>query len=105
MLTLTSLKKRTNSEGKEFLTLELQGGLEMIQSQNTGRFFAVVRKTVVTANFSEEVAKNLIGSQIPGKIVREECDPYEYRIPNSEETLLLMHRWSYQPEGAIAHQM
>jgi len=43
MLTVTSYHKRVNKEGKEYLTLEIQGGLEMIQSQATGRFYATIR--------------------------------------------------------------
>ena len=29
-VTVTNYKKRVNKEGKEYLTLEIQGGLEMI---------------------------------------------------------------------------
>jgi len=105
MLTVTSYQKRTSKEGREYLTLELQGGLEMIQSQVTGRFYATIRKSSVTTTFDEGVAKMLVGTQIPGKIVRTECDPYEYTIQNTGEVVTLTHRWSYQPEGANAPQM
>jgi hypothetical protein len=69
MLTVTNYKTRVSKEGKEYPTFEIQGGLEMIQSQVTGRFYASVRKSSVTTTF-EDVAKMLIGTQIPGKIVR-----------------------------------
>jgi hypothetical protein len=105
MLTVTSYKVRVSKEGKEYLTLEIQGGLEMIQSQVTGRFYMTVRKSSMTATFGEEVAKLFVGTQIPGKIVRTECDPYEYTIQNTGEVVTLTHRWSYQPEGAAVPQM
>ena len=59
MLTVTNYKTRISKEGKEYLTLEIQGGLEMIQSQVTGRFYATVRKSSVTTTFGEDVAKML----------------------------------------------
>jgi hypothetical protein len=102
MLTVTNYKTRVSKEGKPYLTLEIQGGLEMIQSQVTGRFYATVRKSSVTTTFGEEVAKMLVGTQIPGKIVRVECDPYEYTIQNTGEVVTLTHSWTYQPEGATA---
>ena len=105
MLTVTNYKKRVSKEGKEYLTIEVQGGLEMIQSQVTGRFYATVRKSSVTTTFGEDVAKALIDSQIPGKIVRVESDPYEYTIQNTGEIVTLNHRWEYQPENALASQL
>ena len=105
MLTVTNYQKRISKEGKEYLTLEIQGGLEMIQSQTKGRFYAAVRKSIVTTTFGENVAKTLIGSQIPGKIVRTECDPYEYTIQNTGEVVTLAHRWSYQPENSAVQLM
>ncbi len=51
MLTITKYAKRVSTEGKEYLTLELQGGLELIQSQTTGRFYAPVRKSIVSTTF------------------------------------------------------
>ena len=105
MLTVTNYKTRISKEGKEYLTLEIQGGLEMIQSQVTGRFYATVRKSSVTTTFGEDVAKMLIGTQIPGKIVRVECDAYEYTIQNTGEVVTLTHSWTYQPEETTAPEL
>jgi hypothetical protein len=105
MLTVTNYKTRISKEGKEYLSLEIQGGLQMIQSQVTGRFYATVRKSSVSTTFGEDVAKMLIGTQIPGSIVRVECDPYEYTIQNTGEVVTLTHSWTYQPEGAATPQL
>ncbi len=99
MLVVTSFQKRISKEGKEFLTLEIQGGLELIQSQVTGQFYGTVRKSSVSTTFGEEVAKMLIGTQIPGRIVRTETDPYEFTL-STGEVVTLAHRWSYEPEGS-----
>src|SRR5688500_10650662 len=98
MLTVTNTKKIQTKDGKEFVALELSGGLEMVQSQQTGRFYATVRRCTVSTTFSEEMAKSLIGSQLPGKIARVQCDPYEYALPSTGEVMILTHRWNYQPE-------
>ena len=102
MLKVTSFSKRVSKEGKEYLTLEITSdAVEMIQSQTTGRFYATVRKTSVTTTFGEEVANALIGSTMNGKIVRTECDPYEYTIQSTGEVVTLTHRWSYAPDSAV----
>ena len=105
MLTVTNYQERVSKDGKPYLTLEIQGGLEMVQSQNSGRFYATVRKSTMTATFGKDVAKMLIGTQVPGSIVRTECDPYEFTIPSTGELVTLSHRWSYQPEGAAEPQL
>ena len=43
-VTVTDYKKRVNKEGKEFISLEIQGGLEFLQSAKNGQFYANVRK-------------------------------------------------------------
>jgi hypothetical protein len=100
-LTVTGYQKRVSKEGKEFLTIEIQGGVEFLQSSQTGRFYATVRKSSMTATFSEDVAASLIGSQIPGKIIRAEVEPYNYTVPETGEVLLLSHRWLYAPDHGI----
>jgi hypothetical protein len=105
MLTVTAYRKRISKEGKEFITLEIQGGLEMIQSQVTGQFYATVRKSSVSTTFGEAVASQLVGSQIPGKIVRVEVDPYNYVIEATQEEVVLTHRWSYSPDVSEVPQL
>jgi hypothetical protein len=100
MLTVTSYQKRQSKDGREFITLELQGGLEMVQSQETGRFYATVRKCSMPTTFDENIAKALVGNQVSGTIVRVSCDPYEYTVPSTGEVITLAHRWSYQPQTA-----
>ena len=46
-----------------------------------------------------------VGKQIPGKIIREECDPYDFVIPDTGELVELGHRWIYvtdAPEPVMA---
>jgi hypothetical protein len=105
MILVTNYNKRTAKDGREFVTIELQGGLELIQSAATGKHYACVRKTSVVSTFDEAIAKTLIGTQIPGKIVRKECEEYSYTIQSTGEVITLMHTWEYQPEHRNVAQM
>jgi hypothetical protein len=101
MLKVTAFKERTSKDGKKFVTIDLQGGLELVQSSISGKFYACVRKTSVVSTFSSEVARMLIGSEIPGRIQRIECDPYEYTIQETGEIVSLSYTWGYVPETSI----
>ena len=97
MVTVKNFALRESKEGKPFVTLELQGDLEMVQSMETGRFYATARKCNVTSTFDEVAAKGLIGKQIPGSIKRVAAENYEYTIPETGEVILLAHTYQYFP--------
>jgi len=91
------LAKRA-SDGKEFISLELQGDLEMVQSLESGSFYCTARRVSIPSTFSEKTIEGLIGTKLPGKIVRVASDPYDYTVPETGEVIQLQHRYSYQPE-------
>jgi hypothetical protein len=89
---------REGKEGKSFVSLELTGDIELVQSQNTGRFYATSKRCFISSTFDLDTAQSFIGKTMPGKIVRSICDPYEYTVPESGETLLLGYTYQYQPD-------
>ena len=99
MVRIIDYKERTNSEGEVFFALILQGGLELVKSQETGRYYATAKGASITSTFTEEVCKSLIGEEIPGSIKKVECEPYEYTIQETGEVIELSHRWEYFKEG------
>ena len=101
MVTITDYKLTENSLGVHFVSLKLQSGVEPIQSQTTGRFYLTARSCSIASTFTEAAAKAMIGTQIPGKIVRVDADPYVYKVPETGEEILLTHRYEYQPEGQM----
>lgn len=101
MVQITSFVERHRKDGTTFITLELTGGVELIQSNNTGSFYATIRRTSIPCTFDEKVAKTLIGSQLPGNIVRVTVDPYDYINKRTGEILQLQHSYSFQPEGSM----
>ncbi|MEZ5029863.1 MAG: hypothetical protein R2787_00540 [Saprospiraceae bacterium] len=99
MVTVVSYIMRENLDGEEYIALVLHGDLEMVQSQETGRFYATARKTTISSTFDETTAAGLIGTQIPGRIVKVPCDPYEWVVPETGEIVELNHRYEFEPEG------
>jgi hypothetical protein len=102
MVKIVSYETRHNNAQEPFIALILQGDLVMVQSSTTGRYYATAKQCSITSTFSEEQAKALIGREIPGTISKMECEPYEYVVPETAESITLSHRWEFQPEVAPA---
>jgi len=100
MVRIINYNERTSEDGKEFFTLDdIQGGIEMVQSINTGNFYATARKSSITTTFDETTCKALIGTELPGTIAKEECEPYEYTIKETGEVITLTHKYMFIPEA------
>lgn len=96
MVTITSFAVRETKDGRSFITLELSGGVEFVVSQATGRPYATTRRCSIPCTFDEITAQGLVGSQIPGEIVKQETEPYEFINKVTGDVMLLSHTYSYQ---------
>ena len=96
MVSVKNYLVRLRKDGTEFVVLELVGGLEMIKSNTTEKFYATMRKCSVPSTFDEETAKLVVGSQLPGQIVKVECEPYEFLNKRSSELMMLNYTYAYQ---------
>jgi hypothetical protein len=99
MVTIVAAHLREGDKGS-FVSLELQGDVELIQSMQTGRFYATAKKCFISSTFTEEQAKGLVGSKIPGSIARVDSEPYEYTVPATGEVIELSHTYTYLPSNA-----
>jgi hypothetical protein len=99
MVKIIGLKQMENQDGKPFVSLEIEGGIDFVQSQSTGRLYMTSRKCMMATTFDENKAKSLIGTELPGSVERVETDPYDYTIKDTGEVIILAHRWDYVPEG------
>ena len=99
MVTVKNYHLREGDKGK-YVSLELMGDIEMVQSTNTGRFYATARRCFMFSTFDEQTARMMVGKQMPGNIVRVPCDPYDYTIPETAEVIQLGYRYDYTPEEA-----
>lgn len=95
MVTVIDYAIRMNGNGEEFVTLILQGDVDIVQSKNTGKFYATAFQTSIVSTFSEQVAARMVGKELPGQIVKLECEPYEYTIPESGEIISIGHTYEY----------
>lgn len=100
MVTITNYFVREGKDGNSFITLELTGDIEMVQSLKNGKFYATAKKCTITSTFPEVVAKTFIGKLLKGRIERVECEPYEYKAPGATETLILGHTYAYYPKDS-----
>lgn len=100
MVRVSSAHQRTNEKG-DYVSLELQGDIVMVQSQKTGRFYATAKKCFIFSTFDMRTAEALIGTTMPGSIERVPCDPYDYTIKETGEVIAMAHTYGYVPyEGA-----
>lgn len=99
MVKITGYAVRINKENEEFIALQLQGDLVMVRSEETGRFYATIKKCSMSSTFTEEQAKELVGKEIPGRIEKVPCEEFEYTIVETGEVITLSHRWEYLAEN------
>ena len=100
MVTVSGYKVRQNKDGDEFIALELTGSVELIQSTQTGKYYATVRKVSMPSTLDETVAKLSVGQQMQGDIVRVPCDSYTYTVKRTGEKISLAYSYAYQPAGS-----
>jgi hypothetical protein len=97
MVTVVDSVIRHDKEGKPFYALILNGGIEMVKSKTTGRYYATTRKCSVSSTFNEVMCKSFLGTVLEGKIVKVTCEPYEFVLPSTGEVINLDFRWEYVP--------
>ncbi|WP_294230371.1 hypothetical protein [uncultured Chryseobacterium sp.] len=100
MVRIVNYIKRQKEDGTTFCTLEVQAGIEMVLSQKTNQYYVTAKKTFISSTFDEETCQALIGTQVQGSIVKQECEPYEYTVKDTGEVIVLNHRYVYSPQEA-----
>jgi hypothetical protein len=88
MVLVSDFAVRKNNTGEQFVALILTGGLELVKSVKTGRHYGTVRKTSIPSTLDEQTAKMLVGSKLPGEIIRVPCEPYEYTTTDGSKIML-----------------
>lgn len=95
MVTIINYKEKQREDGKSFYALEIQGGMDLVRSKDTGMYYATAKRAFLPCTFNEQACIALIGTQISGTIEKIECEPYEYLIKETGDTILLTHHWIY----------
>lgn len=95
MVTIVGYKTYSREDGSEFYALVVQGGVEAVKSQDTGRTYLTARQAKVACTFDENTCESLIGTTLDGKIKKVQVEPYEYMIPDTGELVTLEHRYEF----------
>lgn len=98
MVRIINYVKRQAEDGKEFFALEISGGLEMVKSQISNQFYATSKRTFVPSTFDELTCQSLIGTEMQGFVVKQDCEPYDYTIKETGEVIKLAHKYVYELE-------
>jgi hypothetical protein len=98
MVKVIEYQKRKNADGKEFFALILMGVVEFIKSSISGNYYATAFKSSITSTFNEDVCKSLVGKSFPGMVEKITVEPYEYKVPSTGETIMLQHKYRFNPE-------
>ncbi len=101
MVRIINYQKRITDEGKEFFILVVQGGIEMMKSQETGKMYVTARRATISSTFDEATCQALIGTELKGEVEKVNCAPYEYTIRETGEIIKLTHRYEFVEEKAI----
>ena len=101
MVQVTNFYEVEKKDGTTFISLELTGGLELVQSQTTGKMYATVRKCRIPSTFDASIAKMMVGQQLEGNIIRVQTNPYEYVNKRTGEVMTLQHQYAYSPDGSV----
>lgn len=99
MVKIKDVKTVTKSNGEEFYCLIVEGGVQPVISDKTGRMYFTTRTATVPTTFDLKTCKNIIGSEFEGEVRKVVCEPYEYVIEDTGEIINLSHRWEFIDEG------
>ncbi len=100
MVTVTNALERVKKDGTTFPVLEISGGVELVLSQASQRYYATVRRCTIPFTGTMDVAKMLIGQKIDGEIVKVIVAPYEFINQRTGEVIQLQHSYAYRPKDS-----
>lgn len=95
MVKVINYLEREKRNGKAFFVLVVQGGVEAVKSVVTGKLYFTAKTTTVPTTFEEETCKTLIGTEFPGSIQKEACEPFEFEVEDTGEIISISTRNVY----------
>jgi hypothetical protein len=105
MVQIIGVEKRKNKDDEDFNVLIIQGDVEAVISQQTGKPYLTARRTSIPCTFEDDFAKSLVGKELPGEIQRVECEVYVYEIPGTKQKIKLTHTYVYSAEPVTLEEI
>ncbi len=100
MVKVVDYLEREKQDGKTFFVLVLQGGVEPIKSEITGKIYFSAKTVTVPATFDEETCKELIGTEFAGSIQKEDCEPYNFEVEQTGDIITISTRNVYEDNNS-----
>jgi hypothetical protein len=98
MVTIVDYKAFQKENGEKFYSLIIQGGIEAVKSQQTGKTYFTTKTVNVPTTFDAPTCQSLIGNKIDGCVKKVETDPYEYTVKETGEIIVLTYNYEYVSE-------
>ena len=99
MVIVKDLKPIKKKDGETFYALIVEGSVEPVRSEKTGRIYFSTRRATVPTTFDERTCKKVIGTEFEGEVRKKVCEPYKYIIEDTGEEIELSHRWEFVDES------
>ena len=96
MVQVLEVVERTSSKGNTFRVVIVGSDAQVVFSKD-GKPRVDSVKAGIPSNLPTEALKALIGNKLPGKIEKQECEPYTF-IGSDGEEITLDYRWQYAAE-------
>ena len=96
MVQVLEVVERTSSTGNTFRVVIVGSDAQVVFSKD-GKPRVDSVKAGIPSNLPTEALKALIGNKLPGKIEKQECEPYTFLGSDGEE-ITLNYRWQYAAE-------
>ena len=98
MVNVIAFQERTSLEGRNYFAIQLQSEeIEFLISEKTGRPYATLKRCWMSSTFDEATCKMMIGKQMAGSIIKEECEPYSYINQETGEEIIINFRNTFVP--------
>lgn len=105
MVRVIDYLQRVKDDGDSFFVLVLQGGVQMVKSKQTNKFYVTAKKATISSTFDENTCQALIGTELSGKIEKVQTEPYEFTIKETGEVVELDYRYEYQEDEPAAEKV
>jgi hypothetical protein len=70
MVTISGFTGCKSADGKKFYALILQGGMKLVLSEESGRYYTTAKETSITSTFDEKTCQGLVEPKLTGRITK-----------------------------------
>jgi hypothetical protein len=94
MVKVTAVEQREAGDGRTFNVLILSSDKPELVKSASGKQYMVLRTASLPCTVDESMAKQFIGLELPGSIVKVPCDAYSYTTEDGR-LITMEHRFEY----------